>query len=368
MSQSRIDQLIPALKKHGLDGLALIPSPSLYYLTNLSFHLMERPVVALFMLGQRPHLILPEMERGKPESSGLDAVLHCYSESEASRTQAFQQAASALPLEGARLGVEPLRLRMYELRILEAMAPGVTFTSAEQALGELRTIKDSNELQAMRRAVAVAQQALVETLPKARVGVSERELASELVAQLLRAGSQPELPFSPIVASGPNSALPHAVPTDRRLRPGDLLLLDWGATVEGYVSDLTRTFAVEEVDPELARVHQVVLQANAAAQAAVRPGVPCSDIDRAARQLIEQAGYGEHFTHRTGHGLGLEAHEGPYIHGENPQPLAPGMTFTIEPGIYLEGRGGVRIEDDMVVTEDGCESLSDYARELQMIP
>jgi Xaa-Pro dipeptidase len=368
MSQSRLDQISPILKKHGLDGLALIPGPSLYYLTGLSFHLMERPVVALFMSGERPHLILPEMERGKPESAGLDAVLHCYSEVEASRTQAFLQAASALPLDGAHLGVEPLRMRMYELRLLEAVGPRTTFTSAEKAIGELRAIKDADELQAMRQAVAVAQQSLSETLPLARVGISERELASELVSQLLRAGSQPELPFSPIVASGPNSALPHAVPTERRLQPGDLLLLDWGATVEGYASDLTRTFAIQEIDPELERVHQIVLQANAAAQAVVRPGVPCSDVDRAARQLIEQAGYGERFTHRTGHGLGLDAHEAPYIHGDNPLLLAPGMTFTIEPGIYLEGRGGVRLEDDVVVTKRGCESLSDYPRDLQVIP
>jgi Xaa-Pro dipeptidase len=209
---------------------------------------------------------------------------------------------------------------------------------------------------------------LLATLPLIQIGMTERQLAAELSLQLLRHGSDPELAFSPIVASGPNSANPHAFPTDRRLSPGDVLIIDWGASVGGYISDLTRTFSLGEPDPELVTIAQVVAEANTAARALAAPGVTTGQVDHAARSIIDGAGFGEYFIHRTGHGIGLDGHEEPYIRSGNLLPLTPGMTFTIEPGIYLPGRGGVRIEDDMVITADSCESLSDLPRELISIP
>jgi Xaa-Pro dipeptidase len=251
-----------------------------------------------------------------------------------------------------------------ELGMLQAAAPGAKIESGELILAGLRVNKSSDEITSMRQAVWVAEQALEETLKLIQLGMTERDLASELTLQLLRAGSDPELPFAPIVASGPNSAVPHATPTSRQLRAGELLLLDWGASVNGYFSDLTRTVAVGPIDPELVQIHQTVQDANQAARESVRPGASCGDVDAAARGVIETAGYGDFFVHRTGHGLGLESHEPPFIRKDNPQPLEPGMAFTIEPGIYLDGKGGVRIEDDVVVTEEGGESLSSYPREL----
>ena len=183
----------------------------------------------------------------------------------------------------------------------------------------------------------------------------------------MRGGSQPELPFAPIVSSGPNSANPHVSPGERRLQPGDLLVVDWGARVDGYISDLTRTFAIGEVEAGYRKIHQIVREANAAGRAAGKPGVPCAAVDQAARAVIEKAGYGQYFTHRTGHGIGLEAHEEPYLRSDNTQLLEPGMTYTVEPGIYLPGRNGVRIEDNMVITENGAECLGDMPRELQAI-
>jgi Xaa-Pro dipeptidase len=224
------------------------------------------------------------------------------------------------------------------------------------------------EIGAMRQAVKIAERALAATLPKIRAGMTEREVAAELVVQTLRAGSDADLPFAPIVASGPNSALPHAFVTDRVIQPGDLLTLDWGAATRGYFADLTRTFAIGgEMDPELKKIYELVKGANAAGKAAAKPGVTCASVDAAARKVIADAGYGEFFTHRVGHGLGLEGHEEPSMHGRNEMRLEAGMTFTVEPGLYLPGRGGVRIEDDVVVTADGCESLSTYPRELQVI-
>jgi Xaa-Pro dipeptidase len=278
--------------------------------------------------------------------------------------ETFRKAVRSLGLDGKKIGVEPRALRLLEYGYLKASAPEADYPDASPALASLRVRKDAGEIAKMRAAVQIAQQALEATVPMIRVGMTEKELANELVTQLLRHGSEPEMPFSPIVSGGPNSANPHASPTDRRLRTGDLLVVDWGATKEGYISDLTRTFAVGEVEPEYREICQIVQAANAAGRAAGKPGVPCADVDRAARAVIEAAGYGQYFTHRTGHGIGMEGHEDPYMRGDNLQLLEPGMAYTVEPGIYLPERNGVRIEDNMVVTETGVESLSDMARQL----
>jgi Xaa-Pro dipeptidase len=224
--------------------------------------------------------------------------------------------------------------------------------------------KDTSEISAMRKAVEIAQRALEKTIPSIQIGITERELASELTLQILRAGSDAEIPFSPIVASGPNSANPHAVPGGRTLEPGDLLIIDWGASYGGYISDITRTFSIGNIDPELEKIFNIVLEANEAGRSASQPGIKAGEIDQAARAVIESAGYGEYFTHRTGHGIGMEGHEEPYIYSGNELELQPGMTFTVEPGIYLPGRGGVRIEDDVLITEDSAESLTSLPREM----
>ncbi|KPK93965.1 MAG: peptidase M24 [Anaerolineae bacterium SM23_ 63] len=367
MHQERLTRLIQTMKTEKLDAIALNPGPSLYYITGLSFHLMERPVVLILSLNDKPTLILPDLERSKAERSDLDLELISYGEDDASRSQAFQEASTRHDLDKRRIGVEPLRSRVFELRLLESVAPQASFTSCEATLSSLRIIKDENERDSIRRAVLVAEEALRATIPLIRLGMSERELASELTIQLLRAGSEPAMPFKPIVASGPNSALPHATPTDRRLQNGDLLIIDWGATVDGYISDITRTFALGEINTELEKIHTVVQRSNAAGREAIRPGASCQEIDRASRSVIDDSGYGQFFIHRTGHGIGLEAHEHPNIREGNLQILTPGMTFTVEPGIYLPDRGGVRVEDNVIVTESGGESLSTYSRQLEVI-
>ena len=258
-------------------------------------------------------------------------------------------------------------MRVMELNFIEEAAAGIKIEPAEEIFALLRMTKDEAEIKAMRAAVVIAEQALEATLPKIKIGMTERQVGMELVMQTLLAGSDTELPFSPIVASGPNGALPHATVTDRILQPGDLLTLDWGAASGGYLADLTRTFALGEVDAELKQIYELVRGANAAAKAHTKPGVTCASVDAAARQVIADGGYGEYFVHRVGHGLGMEGHEDPSMHGKNAMPLGAGMTFTIEPGIYLPGKGGARIEDDVVVTADGCESLSSYPRELMVI-
>jgi Xaa-Pro dipeptidase len=364
MYASRFERLARALRGAGFDAAALNPGPTLRYLTGLNFHLMERPTVLLFVPGQEPGLIAPGLEINKVKKSPVDFKLFTYQDNPQLWPQAFEEAARALNLDGKKIGVEPTQMRFLELSYLQNAMPNAQFADAGEALAQLRMQKDKTEVEAMRQAVRIAQQALQATLPVIKPGVTERQIAAELTIQLLRAGSEPELPFPPIVSGGPNSADPHASPSERALQTGDLLVIDWGAAHDGYVSDLTRTFAIGEVEPEYRHIAELVRLANQNGRAACKPGIPAGQVDAAAREVIEEGGYGKYFFHRTGHGVGMEGHEGPYIFGENTMSLAPGMAFTVEPGIYLPGRGGVRIEDNVVITEDGVDVLSDLPREL----
>ena len=367
MTQPRFEKLNASLQTSDLDAVVLNPGPTLTYLTGLHFHLMERPVVFLFARDQDPALVLPELELQKVASLPYTLQVFSYPENPAEWDNAFRNAVQALGLDGKQIGVEPRQLRLLEFRYVKRGAPEADYPDASHILSGLRLKKDKAEVDAMRAAVKIAQDALETSLPSIKLGMTERELASELVVQLLKHGSDSEMPFAPIVSAGPNSANPHASPTDRKLQRGDLLVVDWGASHAGYISDLTRTFAVGEVDAEYEKIHKIVQESNAAGRAAAKPGVPCANVDHAARDVIEKAGYGVYFTHRTGHGIGMEGHEEPYMRGDNRQLLEPGMAFTVEPGIYLPGRNGVRIEDNVVITEDAADVLSDMPREMRVV-
>jgi Xaa-Pro dipeptidase len=367
MTTTRIDKLGGLLNAAGLDALVVNAGPSLVYLTGLHFHLSERPVVAIFPAVGPPAIVLPELEVQKLADLPYEMRAFPYGEDPSRWEEVFRRAVQALKLDGRRIGVEPRQMRLLEFRQIRAGAPEADYPDASDVVGSLRVRKDSQEVAYMREAVQTAQAALEALLPSIRIGLTEKEVAGELVIQLLKHGSQPEMPFSPIVSAGPNSANPHAVPSDRKLKAGDLLVIDWGACVGGYISDLTRTFAVGQVDEKYQHIHQVVLAANLAGRQAGRAGIACSAVDRAARQVIETAGYGEFFTHRTGHGIGMEGHEEPYLRGDNPLVLETGMAYTVEPGIYLPGENGVRIEDNLVITGEGTESLSDMDRSLRVV-
>jgi len=367
MTQPRFDQLNASLRTSGLDAVILNPGPTLTHLTGLHFHLMERPVVLLFAKDQNPAIVLPELELQKVASLPYKLQVFPYPENPSEWDGAFRRATQALGLDGKRIGLEPRQLRLLEFRHVKSGAPEADYPDASDVLSSLRLRKDQVEVDAMRRAVRIAQEALEATIPLIKIGMTEKELSSELVVQLLKQGSEPEMPFAPIVSGGPNAANPHASPSERKLQVGDLLVVDWGATYDGYISDLTRTFAVGEVDDEYKKIHEIVQEANAAGRAAGKPGVPCANVDKAARDVIEKAGYGGYFTHRTGHGIGMEGHEEPYMRGDNMQLLEPGMAFTVEPGIYLPNRNGVRIEDNVVITETGADVLSDMPREMRVV-
>jgi Xaa-Pro dipeptidase len=345
--------------------LALMPGPNLRFFTGMAGHLSERPTVALFPAEGSPAVVLPALEAaGAQGFLPADVRLFAYRD-EDGHEGAFQQAAAELGLAGQNIGIEYLAMRVLEARRIEQAAPGCRLLATEPWLPELRMAKDETEIAAMRRAVDIAQRALQRLLDEGaiRPGRTELDVAADLQVALLREGSQAEA-FTPIVVAGPNSALPHAGPSARPMEAGDAVTLDWGAVYDGYRSDLTRTFVLGKPSADIRRMYDTVLAANEAGRLAGRPGLPAEEVDRAARRVIAAQGYGEYFIHRTGHGLGLETHEPPYMVEGNSEPLRVGMTYTVEPGIYVPGLGGVRIEDDVLVTAAGHETLTTLPREL----
>jgi Xaa-Pro dipeptidase len=342
-----------------------MPGANLRYFTGLTLHLSERPTVAFVPTDGPLVVLLPVLET--PAAQGQlpeDARVLAYTD-EQGHEHVFQQVADELGLGGKTLGVEYLSMRMLEMRRLEQVAPGCRTLAVEPWLPELRMSKDESEIASMRRAVEIAERAMQRLIDERviRPGRTELEVAADLQVAMLREGGQGQA-FSPIVVSGPNSASPHRGPSDRPLAEGDLVVIDWGTTHNGYRSDITRTFVLGEATPDVLRIHDAVLAANQAARLTIRPGTPAQEVDRVARRVITQAGYGEYFIHRTGHGLGLETHEPPYMVEGSLDLLRAGMTFTVEPGIYVPGVGGVRIEDDVVVTEEGVETLTSLPRDL----
>ena len=368
MHDLRLEQVRRRLSAQGVDCLALVPGFNLRYLTGKDFMLLERPLIAFIPADEdrEPVLVIPSLEVPNWSSNAPFGARILPWDDETGPFEAMRQAATAL--SGLRsMAVEFLRMRLLEHNLITESMPDALVVRGETVLSPLRVRKDAEEISSLRRAVAVAEAALEHVVADVMVGATEREMANRLTSALLMGGSE-GIPFEALVQSGPRAALPHGRTGDRPLSASEILLIDFGATVGGYHSDITRTFvAAPGSDARLREVYSVVQAANQAGRAAVRPGVSCHDVDRAARQVVEAAGYGEHFIHRTGHGLGLDIHEDPGIVAGNHTLIEEGMVFTIEPGVYLEGWGGVRVEDDVVVTSDGCESLTSFSRELRVV-
>ena len=237
---------------------------------------------------------------------------------------------------------------------------------AKELLGELRASKDSHELAAMRQAQKITDSAFQEVLNFIKPGMTEREVAAYLVYQLMRLGGE-RTSFDPIVAAGANGSKPHAIPGDTVICPGMFVTMDFGCVYDGYCSDMTRTIAIGQPTDEMRQVYDTVLQAQLAGISAARAGVTGHEVDAAARQVIKDAGYGPYFSHSFGHSLGLEIHEAPNASSLNHNPFPAGAVISAEPGIYLPGKFGVRIEDVLILTENGCENITASPKELLVI-
>ncbi len=359
----RLNQLYALMDQYNLDVLVLNPSPTQYYFCGLHLGKMERPMCLFLIPGKTSAIVLPELEQNQLPLATIPIEPYFYGADTTSWQEAFNKVSTHYGLENSRIGVEPTHMRFLEMSYLKTAIPNVQLTSAEDLIAEMRMVKDAEEIANMQKAVDISQEALNVVIPLLKLGMTEREISSEIGMQLMRAGGEGGS-FGAIVSGGPNSANPHAHPSDRPIQRGDLLVIDYGTYYHGYASDITRTFAVGDVDEELAKIHKITQAANVAARSFAKPGVRAGDVDLAARKVIEDAGYGEYFTHRVGHGLGMEGHEPPYMHKDNNLILKVGHTFTIEPGIYLPNYGGVRVEDDVVITETGCRSFSTLPREM----
>ncbi len=361
---SRLRNLTRAQQDGHVDLVAIVPGANLRYLTGLEMHASERITLALFPVDGQPVFVLPVLEAPRAQANlGIEASFYTYTD-EQGPGPAFQKVASDLSLGGGIIGVEHLQMRVLELRQLEALAAEARFVDAGPLLFGLRLVKDQEEIEALRRAARVNEECFRQVREYIEPGVTEQELAAVWQRAVLGAENSQLSEMPPIVASGPNGASPHTTASSRQLQKGDLVTIDAFLLVEGYYSDITRTYAVGEPEEELKRIYSIVQQANAAARDFIRPGVRAEEVDAEARQVIDRAGYGEYFVHRTGHGMGLEIHEEPSIVEGNQLVLKPGMVFTVEPGIYLPGKGGVRIEDNVVVTETGSETLTTLPRDL----
>lgn len=268
--------------------------------------------------------------------------------------------------EAGRIGFEPEYLSVLDRRRVGEVTEGREWREAPGAVSRLRSVKEGAEVELVRRAVRVAQEALRRTLAvvsEERDALSEREVAARLEFELRRGGSE-TLPFEPIVATGPRSSLPHARPGGRRLAEGDLLLIDWGASVGGYCCDITRTLALGSASAWQRELHETVREAQRAAIETARAGTGAAEVDRAARGILARRDWDGLFGHSVGHGIGLEVHEEPRLSRRSDDVLEAGNVVTVEPGVYLSGRGGVRIEDDVHVTEHAPERLTDFSRDL----
>ncbi len=345
------------MKKEGFDCLAIVPGPNLFYITSVNFHLSERPVV-LFIEEDNLTFILPELEIQK--LSGLDVNSLTYSDVSGPQS-AFDIFLKDKYFE--KVGVESRLIRHLELNLIDRNNSEIE--DSMFLFANLRTVKSDYEIQIVEKAVEIAEKSLNLIIHNLNSGISEREFASLLVIELLRNGSESELPFSPIVASGANAANPHHFPSDKVIEDNELVIVDWGANYKGYFSDITRTFATgENIDSRLLDAYESVRLANTAATEKSGDGVTAGEVDLAARSIIEEKGFGEFFIHRTGHGLGLEIHEEPNIKQNDDFILKNGNLFTVEPGIYIPKLGGIRIEDDVLIESGKGRSLTTLSRDL----
>jgi Xaa-Pro aminopeptidase len=347
-----LDRAAAEMTRAGVDALLVGPGADLRYLTGYHALPLERLTLLVARADGQHTLVVPRLERARAEDAGLPEAVEVID---------FDETDDPYELVGARLQGTPRlgvgdRLWSMFLLDLQATVPDATWLPASTVIRELRMRKAPHEVDALRRAGQAIDRVHVQVAGLLKAGRTEAEVGRD-IADLIVSEGHDEVNFV-IVGSGPNGASPHHETGDRRIREGDSVVVDIGGTLDGYCSDCTRNYVVGEQPDGYAEAHTALEAAQRAAVDAVHPGVSAEAVDAAARGVLTDAGYGPLFIHRTGHGIGLEEHEDPYIVAGNDLPLEPGMAFSIEPGVYLPGRFGMRIEDIVVVTDSGVERLN----------
>lgn len=361
----KINKIENWLRNH--DGrFAYIADPTnVYYLTHFKCNPHERFLGLFVFPDHEPFMVCPELEVGQAQASAFGREVIGYRDDQDPWTFVRAALESRKSVSG-KIYLEPSTLPYSKALALKTLYDDVSFASIENLLASMRNIKDRNELAAMKKAGKIADYAVGLGIKAIKKGRTERAIIAEIEYGLAKHGYS-EMAFDTMVLTGENSAAPHGYPSTRQIKEGDFILFDLGVVVDGYCSDITRTVCYKYASDEQRKMYQTCLQANMDSIKAAQQGLRIGDLDGVARQIITDAGYGDYFTHRLGHGLGLGEHEEPSMSAANDSKLTTGMVFTIEPGIYVPGIGGVRIEDDVYLSEDGPVTLTHYPKELQII-
>lgn len=358
----RIDRLFEAVRE-AVDVVVLSPGETMRYFTQLNMHKSERPTLVFLFRDRDPAMVLPQLETDRVKNTMRHVDLYTYPDATdpvAAAREAFSQLQDTISFSGP-VGVEYRSTRLLEESVFGSDRRQLV--DVERAVSTVRSRKSEAEVERIQKAVHIVERVLEDVFQQIEPGMREVDVENEIRKRVI--DTEAERYGVGIVTSGERTAFAHANTGTRTIRSGEPLMIDAGVVYEGYYSDITRTIAVGGLEPELREIYDVVYDAAAAARERIEPGVEFQEIDRAARAVIENAGYGEYFPHRVGHGLGLEGHEPPYLVEGNDNTLEAGHVVTVEPGIYVPGLGGVRIEDDVVVTDSGANVLTSAPRELR---
>ncbi len=362
--EKRHAQAKALLRAAGLGAAAFVPGPNFAYLTGVHLHLMERPTFYVLRADGQAFALMPALERQK-WGEGMPDVRTFYWTDVEGPAAAFAELTKYMEIDGP-CGVEGLRMRAAEYRTLSKLFGADALQDADPVLAELRLLKDATEIDDLRRAIEISEAALGETYDAGIFGQSERQIAARLKAAMLSHGAT-GFAFDPIVLSGGAAANPHGDASERVVGAGDVLLIDFGASFGDMHADITRTVFCRHATDRHAHVYGTVLEANRKGRAAVRAGAPIGAVDAAATDVLKASPFADKILHKTGHGLGREVHEAPVVVHTNHDPQRAGMVFTVEPGLYSQNDIGVRIEDNVVVTDTGHECLTQFNRELMIL-
>ncbi|MDW0110353.1 M24 family metallopeptidase [Sporosarcina aquimarina] len=361
----KLETIQQYLTDHQTDAAFVTTPDNIFYLSGFSSDPHERLLGVMIFKDAEPFIVCPLMEVPDVKAAGWKFETVGYEDTD--DAWEFVKTATDRKLSDLKsLAIEKSHLTVERLEKIEELFSNAGISRLDEQLNAMRNIKDENELTLLREAAALADYAIEVACENIAEGVSELELQTAIELALKKRGVQ-KMSFDTTVLSGTKTASPHGTPGDRKIQKGDFVLMDLGVVHKGYCSDITRTVSFGDPSAEQLSIYEAVRFANQAAIDLVKPGVRASELDYAAREVITKAGYGEYFTHRLGHGLGISVHEFPSIHGANDFQLEEGMVFTIEPGIYNSEITGVRIEDDVVVTKDGVEVMTKFPKELKII-
>jgi Xaa-Pro aminopeptidase len=361
---NRISEIKDRMKERNIGALILFPSSNQYYLTGFRTFPGERLLLTIIPLKGDPFFIAPMLYESQVRKEAWIKDIVLWSDED----NAYEVLKRTLVNRGMtkyRFAADDTMWSVQLLSLINTL-PEAQFLPMGNMTSNLRLTKSAEEVDKIRRASKIVDEVVEEVRKNAKPAMTEIEIAALMEFEMRKRGSEGPS-FETIVGSGPNSALPHYNAGERKVENGEFIVLDFGAIYKGYCSDTTRTLCMGEPTDKMREVYNTVKEAQEIGVRTARPGIKASEVDKAVRKYITDKGYGQYFTHRTGHGLGLEVHEEPYISGISETILEPGMAFSIEPGIYIEGEFGVRIEDIVVVTEDGCERMNNYTRELTLI-